>query len=93
MSKMSFISTLLFAAALISPVTALPSGPWGEPPALQQAIHQNVLGTPAHAPKHGAVASQNQRCADIGAEMLKHGGSAADAVRIIYLLVPIQFKV
>ena len=84
---------MLFAAALISPVIALPSGPWGEPPALQQAGHQNVLGIPAQAPKHGAVASQNKRCADIGVEMLKNDGSAADAVRTVYLLVPIHFTV
>ena len=87
------MSTVLFAAALISPVTALPSSPWGETPALQQAGHQNVLGIPAQAPKHGAVASQNKRCSEVGVEMLKNDGSAADAVRIVYLLVPIQFTV
>ena len=29
--------------------------------------------------KHGAVASENKRCSDIGVDVLKDGGNAVDA--------------
>lgn len=75
--KMLFKVNLLFTVSLVFSVSALPQAHWSEAAALQQ----DVLGMPVQAPKRGAVASQNKRCSEMGVEMLRREGSAADAVR------------
>jgi gamma-glutamyltranspeptidase/glutathione hydrolase len=37
--------------------------------------------------KHGAVATEVKECSDLGVELLKKGGNAADAVSILVLFV------
>ncbi|KAE8389285.1 gamma-glutamyltranspeptidase [Aspergillus alliaceus] len=67
---MSFIATILCAASLAFTVPALPSRAQGE----------EILRVPVRVPKRGAVASQSKKCSDIGVEMLKIDGTAADAM-------------
>lgn len=78
---MLFNISLLLTVSLVGPVLALPQAPWNAATALQQGLHQDALRMPVQAPKRGAVASQNKRCSEIGVEMLKNEGNAADAVR------------
>jgi len=78
---MLFKISLLLTVSLVGPVPALPQAPWNAAVALQQGFHQDALKMSVQAPKRGAVASQNKRCSEIGVEMLKSEGSAADAVR------------
>ena len=50
--------------------------------------HQTVLGgQEVNNNKLGAVASENKVCSQIGIDLLKAGGNAADAVRLLFRLV------
>jgi gamma-glutamyltranspeptidase/glutathione hydrolase/leukotriene-C4 hydrolase len=57
---------------------------FGSNPYLDYILRGNSLGesrNPAYLirAKHGAVASENKRCSDIGVNILKDGGNAVDA--------------
>lgn len=48
---------------------------WSQTPIVNQ--HSELQDTP---PNHGAVASESKSCSQIGIDLLKAGGNAADAV-------------
>ena len=53
----------------------------------QQAVLGGLRGQDVNDNKLGAVASENKVCSQIGIDLLKAGGNAADAVSIAFCLV------
>ena len=72
----TFVSALLVPLLLVPSSGALPSGAWGEP------RHTKSLES-----KHGAVACESKVCSEVGGNILKLGGSAADAIIATVLCV------
>ncbi len=52
-----------------------------------QAVLGGLRGQEANNNKLGAVASENKVCSQIGIDLLKAGGNAADAVSVAFSLV------
>ena len=50
----------------------------------QQAILGGLRGEEVNNNRLGAVASENKVCSQIGIDLLKAGGNAADAVRLAH---------
>ncbi len=60
---------------------------WSLLPIIAHAA-QVLLGGTAGPQGHGAVASESTRCSQIGIDLMKAGGNAADAVSAFFILSP-----
>ena len=52
----------------------------------QQAVLGGLRGQEANINRLGAVASENKVCSQIGIDLLKAGGNAADAVSLVFAI-------